>query len=79
MPRNANQNKQANYSLHQPDQADFIESSYSINGLTQITVSCWIKTTTNNNDEHVWSFPKTGTGSGFALQTGNNNNGLGFT
>ena len=46
MPRNANQSKQANYSLHQPDQADFIESTYDINGLTQITVSCWIKTTT---------------------------------
>ncbi|MGI9556021.1 MAG: LamG-like jellyroll fold domain-containing protein [Cyanophyceae cyanobacterium] len=78
MPRNANQSKQANYSLHQPDQADFIESSYNINGLTQITVSCWIKTTQNNNNEHVWSFPKTGTDSGFALQTGSNNNGLGF-
>ncbi len=78
MPRNANQSKSTNYSLHLPDQADFIESTYSINGLTQITVSCWIKTTTNNNDEHVWSFPKTGTGSGLALQTGSNNNGLGF-
>jgi len=72
MPRNANQSKQSNYSLHQPDQADYIETDYSINGLTQITVSCWIKTTTNNSDEHVWSFPKAGTGSGLALQTGAN-------
>ena len=74
MPRNANQSKQSNYSLHQPDQADYIETDYSINGLTQITVSCWIKTTTNQPNEHIWSFPKSGTGSGFGLQFGSSAN-----
>ena len=74
MPRNANQSKSSNYSLHQPGQADYIETDYSINGLTQITVSCWIKTTTNQPNEHIWSFPKAGSGSGLGLQFGSSAN-----
>ena len=51
MPRNANQSKQSNYSLDFDGGNQFINSSPTLSGLTDITVSCWAKFENINNSD----------------------------
>ena len=51
MPRNANQSKSSNYSLDFGGSNQYISSSPTLSGLTDVTVSCWAKfENINNND-----------------------------
>ena len=51
MPRNANQSKSSNYSLDFGGSNQYISSSPTFSGLTDVTVSCWAKfENINNND-----------------------------
>ncbi len=51
MPRNANQSKSSNYSLGFDGGNQFINSSPTLSGLTDITVSCWAKFENINNSD----------------------------
>ena len=51
MPRNANQSKSSNYSLDFDGGNQFVNSSPTLSGLTDITVSCWAKFENINNSD----------------------------
>jgi len=51
MPKNANQSKSSNYSLDFDGGNQFVNSSPTLSGLTDITVSCWAKFENINNSD----------------------------